>query len=91
VRKVLGASVESIVIMFSKEFVKLIIIGFLLSAPVAWLAMSAFLGEFAYKIELGPEIFLLGFGITLMIALVTVGYKSFRAAIVNPVRSLRYE
>ena len=91
VRKVLGASVESIVVMFSKEFVKLIVIGFFLSAPIAWFAMNAFLGEFTYKIELGPEIFLLGFGITLLIALVTVGYKSFRAAIVNPVRSLRYE
>jgi putative ABC transport system permease protein len=91
VRKVMGASVESIVMMFSKEYIKLIIIGFALSAPLAWFAMNSFLGEFAYKIELTPGIFLLGFGITLMIALVTVGYRSVKAAIVNPVKSLRYE
>jgi ABC-type antimicrobial peptide transport system permease subunit len=91
VRKVLGASVESIVIMFSKEYVKLIFIGFLFAAPLGWLAMKAFLGEFAYKIEIGPGIFLAGLGITLLIAMLTVGYKSFRAAIRNPVNSLRYE
>jgi putative ABC transport system permease protein len=91
VRKVMGASVESIVIMFSKEYVKLIIIGFALSAPLAWLAMNAFLDQFAYKIELGLEIFLVGFFATLTIAMLTVGYKSVKAAIVNPVKSLRYE
>jgi putative ABC transport system permease protein len=91
VRKVMGASVESIIFMFSKEYVKLIAIGFLLSAPLAWFAMNSFLGEFAYKIELGPGIFLLGLTITLLIALLTVGYKSFKSATVNPVESLRYE
>ena len=91
VRKVMGASVESIVVMFSKEYLKLIIIGFLFAAPVAWLAMNAFLGEFAYKIDIGPGIFLSGLGVTLFLAMATVGYKSFRAAIANPVHSLRYE
>lgn len=91
VRKVLGASVESIVLIFSKEYVKLILIGFVLSAPVAWLVMNSFLEEFAYKIELGPGIFLLGLGITLLIAMLTVSYRSIKAAIVNPVKSLRYE
>ncbi|HYG18717.1 MAG TPA: ABC transporter permease [Ohtaekwangia sp.] len=91
VRKVLGASVESIVIMFSKEYVKLIVIGFIFAAPVAWLAMDAFLGEFAYKIELGPGIFITGLGVTLFLAVLTVSYKSLRAAVVNPVKSLRYE
>jgi putative ABC transport system permease protein len=91
VRKVMGASVESIVIMFSKEYVKLIIIGFLIAAPVAWYFMNSFLNEFAYKIELGPGTFLAGLGITLFIAMITVAFKSFRAAIVNPVNSLRCE
>jgi putative ABC transport system permease protein len=77
--------------MFSKEYVKLIVIGFVFAAPIGWLAMNAFLKEFAYKIELGPFIFLSGLGITLLIAMLTVGYKSFRAAIRNPVNSLRYE
>jgi ABC-type antimicrobial peptide transport system permease subunit len=91
VRKVLGASVESIVFMFSSEYIKLIALGFVLAAPLAWYTMNAFLSEFAYKIELGPGIFFLGLGITLLIAILTVGYKSFRAAVANPVKSLRYE
>ncbi len=91
VRKVLGATVESIVFMFSKQYIKLIVIGFVVAAPLAWLAMNAFLSEFAYKIELGPGIFISGLVITLTIAMVTVGYRSFRAAIRNPVHSLRYE
>jgi putative ABC transport system permease protein len=91
VRKVLGASVESIVMMFSKEYLKLIAIGFVIAAPLGYLAMNAFLEQFAYKIELGPGVFLLGLAITLIIAMLTVGYRSLKAAIVNPVKSLRYE
>ncbi|MFN7705523.1 MAG: ABC transporter permease [Chryseotalea sp.] len=91
VRKVLGASVEGIVFMFSKEYVKLIGIGFTLAAPASWYIMNKWLDTFAYKIELGPVIFAVGFGITLLIACITVGYKSFKAANANPVKSLRYE
>jgi putative ABC transport system permease protein len=91
IRKVLGASVESIVVMFSKDFVILIFIGFAIAAPVAWYFMSQYLGEFAYRIELGPGIFALGFLVTMAIALVTVGYRSFKAAVSDPVKSLRSE
>jgi putative ABC transport system permease protein len=91
VRKVLGATVESIVFLFTKEFVKLIVIGFVIAAPLAWFIMNQYLNDFAYKITLGPAIFIAGFAITLIIALVTVGYRSIMAAIVNPVKSLRYE
>jgi putative ABC transport system permease protein len=91
VRKVLGASVESIVFLFTREYVKLILIGFVFSAPLAWYAMNLWLDNFAYKITLGPMMFVAGFGITLLIALVTVGYKSLRAAIVNPANSLKCE
>jgi len=91
VRKVLGASVSSIIAMFSKEFVILIIMGFLISAPVAWYFMTQYLNDFAYKITLGPGIFLLGFSLAMMIAILTVGYRSFRAATNDPVKSLRYE
>jgi putative ABC transport system permease protein len=91
VRKVLGASVESIIMMFSKEYLKLIVLGFVLAAPAGWFFMGKFLDEFAYKIEVGPQVFLLTLGITLLIAIVTVGYRSFRAATVNPVNSLRSE
>ncbi|HEU5291775.1 MAG TPA: FtsX-like permease family protein, partial [Cyclobacteriaceae bacterium] len=91
VRKVMGASVESIVFMFSKQFFLLILIGFAVAAPLAWFAMNGWLSEFAYRIDLSAWIFLAGIGITLFIALLTVGYRSLRAATANPVKSLRYE
>jgi ABC-type antimicrobial peptide transport system permease subunit len=91
VRKALGASVESIIILFSKEYVKLIFIGFLLASPLVWLLMNKWLDGFAYKITIGPVVFIAGFAATLAIAMITVGYKSFKAAIVNPIKSLRYE
>ena len=91
VRKVLGASVESIVLLFSREYVKLILFGFLLAAPLAWFVMNRFLEEFAYKIKIGPDIFIIALGSTILIAMLTVGYKSLRAAIVNPAKSLRSE
>jgi ABC-type antimicrobial peptide transport system permease subunit len=91
VRKVLGASVESIVFSFSKEYVKLIVIGFLLAAPAAWYVMNQWLNGFAYKIELGPTIFISGLSITFFIAVFTVGYRSYKAATVNPAQSLKSE
>jgi len=91
VRKVLGASVQNILMLFSKEFVKLILVGFLLAAPVAGFVMHKVLEQFAYKIELGPSIFLAGFVTTCCIAFFTVGFRSAKAALVNPVDSLRSE
>jgi len=91
VRKVLGATVESIVFMFSREFLKLVAIGFVLAAPLAWWMMDQFLNEFEYKIDLGPALFLAGFGVAILIAISTVAYKSVKAATRNPVQSLRYE
>lgn len=91
VRKALGASVESIIFLFSKEYVKLICLGFLLAAPAVWFLMNKWLESFAYKISIGPFVFLAGLTLTLLAAVVTVGYRSFKAAIVNPIKSLRYE
>jgi putative ABC transport system permease protein len=91
VRKVLGASVQSILILFSKEYVVLILIGFVLAAPVGWMIMSNWLNGFQYKIELNPLVFLMGLAVTFLIAILTVGYRSLRAAIANPVDSLRSE
>jgi ABC-type antimicrobial peptide transport system permease subunit len=91
VRKVLGASVESIILLFSREYVKLILLGFVFSAPVAWFVMDKFLENFAYKIDIGPGIFLIGLGSTMLIAMSTVGYRSFKSAIANPTVSLRSE
>jgi putative ABC transport system permease protein len=91
VRKVLGASVENIIFLFSREYIKLILLGFLFSTPIAWYVMNKFLEGFSYKQEIGPGIFLIGLGITVAIAIITVGYRSIKSAIANPVNSLRSE
>ncbi|HEV7347705.1 ABC transporter permease [Telluribacter sp.] len=91
VRKVLGASVESILWLFGKEFVRLVIIAFVVAAPLAWWVMNKWLAEFKYKIEIGFGIFALAITATLVIAGLTVGYRSFRAAVMNPVKSLKTE
>jgi ABC-type antimicrobial peptide transport system permease subunit len=90
-RKVLGASVQSIILLFSKEFVKLLLIAFALAAPAAGFLMNMFLEEFAYRITLGPVVFLTGLCVTFLIAFLTVGYRSYRSASANPVNSLRSE
>lgn len=91
VRKVLGASVQGIVFSFSKEFIVLIVIAFVFAAPLGWLAMRSWLQEFEYRIDVGPVIFATALITTLIIALITVGYRSFQAATANPVNSLRNE
>jgi putative ABC transport system permease protein len=89
IRKVLGASVGGIVVLLSKDFTKLILIAFLLATPFAWYMMDSWLQNFAYRIQLGVGIFLLAGVIALLIAWITVSYQSIKAAIVNPVKSLR--
>jgi predicted permease len=91
IRKVLGASVPSIFLIFSKEFAVLIAGGFIVAVPVAWYLMNSYLEQFEYKIPLGPMFFLAGIGISAMIAFITVGYRSFKAATINPVESLKCE
>ncbi|MBO9611408.1 MAG: ABC transporter permease [Dyadobacter sp.] len=91
VRKVLGASVGSILWLFNRELLQLIGIAFLLSAPVAWWVMNGWLSNFEYRISLSPAIFLLALLATLMIALITVSFQSVKAAVMNPVKSLRSE
>ena len=91
IRKVLGASVESILLMFSREFLILIGIGFLLAAPLAWWIAGFYLKQFAYKITLGPSVFATGLLVTIGIAVLTVGMRSFKAASANPARSIRTE
>lgn len=91
VRKVLGASVFNIMTMFSKTYFQLIGIAFILAAPVAWFGMNEWLKNFEYRVELGPLFFIAALLTTLLIALITVGFKSLRAAKANPVDSLRRE
>ncbi|WP_220472597.1 FtsX-like permease family protein [Spirosoma foliorum] len=91
VRKVLGASVGSILWLFSQEFVRLIGIAFLLAAPVGWWVMTNWLANFTYKISLNPFMFLLSLLATVAVVLLTVSFQSVKAAQMNPVKSLRSE
>ena len=91
IRKTLGASVSHIVYLFSKEFTLLILIAFAISAPIGWYFMNKWLQAFTYKVSLGPGIFILAILVSIAIAWITVGYKAIRAALVNPVKSLRSE
>lgn len=91
IRKVLGASVASIVGLFSKEYIRLVLIALLLAAPLAWWTMTEWLGTFAYKVDLGWWVFALAGTLAVGIALLTVSGQAIRAALVNPVKSLRSE
>ncbi len=91
IRKVLGASIGSILWLFSREFVRLISFAFVLAAPVAWWVMDSWLGNFQYRIPLGSGIFLVALLTTVLVALLTISVQSVRAALRNPVKSLRSE
>jgi putative ABC transport system permease protein len=91
IRKVLGASVSTIVSMLSKDFVKLIVIAAFIAFPVAWWAMHSWLQHFAYRISIGWWVFFIAGGVALVIALLTVSFQAIKAAIANPVKSLRTE
>ncbi len=91
IRKVFGATVSGIVGLLSWDFVKLVVLGLLLAVPVAYYAMNRWLADFAYRIELGPGIFLLAGAAALLIALASVSWQAVRAALVNPAESLRTE
>lgn len=91
IRKVMGASVGSIVILLSREFGKLIFIAFLVAVPVAWFGIGKWLDGYTYRTEIGVLIYLLAGMISFLIAWITMGYQSFRAATSDPVKSLRSE
>ena len=91
IRKVLGASVTRILALFSAEFARLVLVAFLLAAPLAYLGMQGWLEDFVYRIKVGPAIFIVGMGMSLVITLATIGYRSVRAGMANPVDSLRDE
>jgi putative ABC transport system permease protein len=91
IRKVLGASVGSIVTMLSKDFVRLVGIAILIATPIAWWAMNKWLEDFTYRIHPGPGVFLIAGGIAVLIALATISFQSVKAAWTNPAKSLRSE
>ncbi len=91
IRKTLGASVPGVLWIFGKEYIRLIFIAFFVSAPVAWWAMNGWLEDYAYRISPGVAVFGLSLLATFALAALTVGYQSVRAALANPVKSLRSE
>lgn len=90
-RKVLGASVSSVVYLLSQSFIKLVLLAILIASPIAWWAMSTWLEDFAYKIEIQWWLFALAGGLAVLIALITVSFQAIKAAMANPVNSLRNE
>ncbi|MBD2699241.1 ABC transporter permease [Spirosoma sp. BT702] len=91
IRKVLGASVSSIVGLLSKDFVVLVLIALIIASPLAWWAMNKWLEGFAFKINIEWWMFALAGLLTVLVALLTVSFQSIKAALVNPVKSLRSE
>ncbi len=91
IRKVLGANIFQIIGLLNKDFLKLVGISFLIGAPIGWYVSSSWLKDFAFRIELGPAIFLVAGLLTIIIALLTVSYKSVRTGLANPVESLKSE
>ncbi|MCB0667529.1 MAG: FtsX-like permease family protein, partial [Saprospiraceae bacterium] len=91
VRKVLGASSFNLVLLLSREFAWLVIIAFVISAPIGWMIMRRWLEDFAYQVSVGPGIFILSGLFALMIAWITVSTQAAKAAFSNPVNVIRNE
>jgi putative ABC transport system permease protein len=91
IRKVLGASVPQITYKLSIDFLKLVCIAVVVSIPLAWYAMNKWLEDFSYRIEIGWGVFALAIFLAMIISIITVSYQSIKAAMVNPVESLRSE
>ncbi|HTI61810.1 ABC transporter permease [Mucilaginibacter sp.] len=91
IRKVLGASMQHIVSLLSMDFIKMVLVASVIAFPIAWWAMNKWLQGFAYKISLSWWIFISAAGTALVIALITVSYQAIKAALANPVKSLRSE
>jgi len=91
IRKVLGASVSSIWLLLSKDFMVLVLIGCVIAAPLAFYFMMSWLQQYDYRISIGPGVFILSGIMALIITLFTISFQAIRAALANPVKSLRSE
>ncbi len=91
IRKVLGASTSNMVVFFLRAFLKPVILAFLVSVPLAYLAMSRWLDGFAYRTPIGVDVFVIAGILALLIALATISHRTMQAARGNPVEALRYE
>lgn len=91
VRKVLGASVTGIVLLLSKDFIKLVLLAIIIASPVAWYIMHLWLQDFAYRVDINWWIFALAGLLSLIVALLVIGFQTIRSALANPVKSIRNE
>jgi ABC-type antimicrobial peptide transport system permease subunit len=91
IRKVLGASVENVVLLLSKDFLRLILLAILIAFPLAWWALNVWLNGFAYHINISPWLFVIAGVAILLVALLTLSYQSIKTAVMNPIKSLRTE
>ena len=91
IRKVLGASVQGIMVLVSKKFLLLILLGFLVATPVSFYFMDQWLDGFAYRIDVGPGVYMLALVISLLLAGGTISFNAVRAAFTNPANILREE
>jgi putative ABC transport system permease protein len=91
IRKVLGASVQNILLLLSTDFLKLIIVALFIAIPVGWYIMHSWLKDFAYRIDIQWWVFILAALIAILIAFFTISSQAIKAAITNPVNSLRTE
>jgi putative ABC transport system permease protein len=91
VRKVMGSTVSNILLLLSRQFTKWVLIANLVAWPVAFYFMDNWLQNFAYRIDISPNVFILTGVVSILLALLTIGYQTIKAASTNPARSLRYE
>jgi putative ABC transport system permease protein len=91
IRKVLGATVSNLIVMLSSEFTKWVLIANIIAWPVAYLATNQWLQNFAYRTSIKFWVFVFAAGLAFLISLMTVSYQAIKAAIANPIDSLRYE
>jgi putative ABC transport system permease protein len=91
IRKVLGATITGIVLLLSKDFIRLVLVAIVIASPVAWYMMHLWLQDFAYRVNISWWIFALAGLLSLMIAFLVIGFQTIRSAIANPANSLRTE
>ena len=91
IRKVLGASVSQLWVLLSREFALLIVISWIIATPLAWYVMHGWLQKYEYRIDVSPMIFIGAAVIAVIIALTTISFQIIKAAVANPIRSLRME
>ncbi len=91
IRKVLGATVSGVVALLSKDFLKLVLVAFIIASPIAWYVMDKWLQDFAYRIDIGAWVFVIAALLAVIITIITVSFQAIKAALANPVNSLRTE